>query len=241
MNELVNELKLYGIKESLDYRISEAAQAHLSHQEFLALLLEDENLYRKNKRSERLRKRARFNNQSLLENFEIDSTRGVNKTLIKAFSSLKFVDEKQNIILIGGTGVGKSFLAQAIGHQVCLNGFETFFTSSNKLFKEVQAQDAAGTYLKYLERIKRATLLIIDDLGLRNYTHEEANALYDILEDRYQKGSTIITSQVKPQGWKALFEDPVIAEAIVDRITSCAHEVLIKGPTRRTKNLPTKE
>ncbi len=228
------------MKESLGYRVSEAAQSHLSHQEFLTLLLEDENLYRKNKKSDRLRKRARFNNQAYLENFEIDSTRGISKTLIKEFSSLNFIENKQNIILLGGTGVGKSFLAQAIGHHVCLNGYETFFISSNKLFKEVQAQEAAGTYLKYLERIKKAKLLILDDLGLRNYSHEEANTLYDILEDRYQKASTIITSQVKPQGWKTLFEDAVIAEAIIDRITSCAHEVLIKGPTRRTKNLPKK-
>ena len=238
MNELMSELRLFGMRESLDYRISEAAQANLSHQDFLTFLLEDESLHRKNKRSERLRKRARFNDQALLENFETDSVRGVTKTLIKEFSSLKFLNEKQNIILTGGTGAGKSFLAQAIGHHTCINGYETFFIHSNKLFKEVQAHEVAGNYLNYLQKIKRASLLIIDDLGLRNYTHEEANTLFDILEDRYKKSSTIVTSQVKPEGWKTLFEDPVIAEAIVDRLSSCAHTVHIKGPTWRKKHLP---
>lgn len=236
--ERLKELRLYGMLQSLDYRLSEVCESNLSHQDFLNLILEDESLYRKNKRSERLNKRARFNSQSSLESFEADVKRGVSKTLIKELSSLKFISNHQNLLLIGGTGVGKSYLSQGVGHTACLNGYETFFISVNKLFKEVEAQEASGKYLGFLNKLKRVKLLILDDFGLRNYSHEEATVLYDILEDRYNQSSTVVTSQVKSEGWKLLFEDAVIAEAIVDRLISCAHKIELKGLSYRKKHLP---
>lgn len=238
--ELISELRLHGIKESIDYRLSEAAQSHLSHQDFLHLLLEDEVLYRKNKRSHRLKNKAKFNNLATLEDFEASQKRNVTKTTLNFFSSLGFLQNKENLVFYGSTGVGKSHLAQAVGHCACLNGYETLYFSVNKFFKEVEAQEAAGTYLNFLNKIKKTQILILDDLGLRNYTHQEATVLYDVMEDRYQKQSTIVTTQIKPQGWKTLFEDEVIAEAVIDRIISCARQIEMKGDNFRTKNLPKK-
>jgi DNA replication protein DnaC len=155
---------------------------------------------------------------------------------VQQFKSLSFIDNSENLLLIGGTGAGKSFLAQAIGHAACAANVETFFISANRLFKEIELAEAQGSYLIYMNRLKnKVKLLIIDDLGLRNYTHKEANILYEILEDRYRKGSVIITSQVKTLGWKLLFEDEVIAEAIIDRLTACAHIVDVKGDSVRGK------
>lgn len=240
--ELLNDLKFFGMKNSLDYRMGEAIESNLSHQDFLTFLLEDENLYRKNRRSELLRKRARFRDKVYLEDFKIDKKRGITKSMIQQLKTLYFIDNHENLLFIGGTGAGKSFLAQAIGQSACSAGVETFFISANRLFKEIELAEAQGNYLTYMNRLsQRVKLLIIDDLGLRNYTHKEANILYEILEDRYRKGPVIITSQVKSQGWKLLFEDEVIAEAILDRLTACAHIINVKGSSFRGNQKVKKE
>ena len=235
--ELLNELRFYGIKNSIDYRLKEAIESNLSHQDFVTFLLEDEHLYRKNKRCETLKKRAKFQDKAYLENFEIGVERGINKSMIQDFKSLRFIENYQNLIFLGGTGVGKSFLAQGIGHTACSVGIEVFFISLNRLLKELELADRQGIYLSYMKRLReRVKLLIIDDMGLRNYTHKEASILYEIFDERYQKGSTIVTSQVNPLGWKTLFEDPVIAEAICDRLMACAHTIEVKGKSFRSKH-----
>ena len=234
--DLVNDLKFFGIKESFEYRVKEAEQSALSHEEFLICLLEDERLYRRNRRCEMLRKRAKFRTSTYLENFEYSPSRGLSKSMLQSFKSLQFVRNRENVIFLGGTGVGKSFLAQAIGHEACAQGVEVFFIAANRLFKELELAEAQGTYLTYMNRLrKRVELLIIDDFGLRNYSHQEANVLYEILEDRYKHGSLIMTSQVRPEGWRSLFEDEVIAEAILDRIMACADTVEVKGSSYRRR------
>ena len=236
------QLKFYGIKNSIEYRLTEAIDSNFSHQDFLTFLLEDENLYRRNRRCELLRKRAQFNSKCYLEDFNVDPKRGITKSKIQQLKTLGFIDNTENLLLIGGTGAGKSFLAQAIGHAACAAGIETFFISANRLFKEIEMAEIQDTYLTYMNRLRnRVKLLIIDDLGLQNYSHKEATALYEILEDRYRKGSVIITSQVKTLGWKTLFEDQVIAEAIVDRLTACAHIIDVKGESVRGKIKPKNE
>lgn len=238
MNEVLTHLstlKLFGMREALDYRVSNAAQSSFSHQDFLLTLIEDELIYRKNKKSERLRKRAKFRDRAALEDFEVSKERGITKVTIKGFNGLYFLEKKQNLIFIGGTGVGKTYLAQGIGHHTCSEGHEVYFTSMNLLFEEVMAQKAAGKYLDFIKKLSRVELLIIDDFGLRNYTHLEANTLYDILEEKYNKGAVIVTSQVKPLGWKSLFEDEVIAEAILDRLVSNSQEYLLTGSSYRKK------
>ena len=117
--EVLNNLKFYGMKESLSYRLTEATQSNLSHQDFLSFILEDEYLYRKNKRSEMLRKRAKFKDKVYLEEFRAGAKRGVNKSMIQQLKTLYFINNNENLIFVGGTGAGKSFLAQAIGHVAC--------------------------------------------------------------------------------------------------------------------------
>lgn len=233
---LLNELHFWGIKESIDYRLSEAIEKNLSHQDFLTFLLEDENLYRRNKKSERLRRRAKFRDRVALEEFNPSAKRGVTKSMIQQLKTLYFIDNNENLIFVGGTGAGKTFLSQGIGQAACSAGIECYFVSANNLFREAQIADVSGTYLNFLKKLRKVKLLIIDELGLRNYTHKEATTLLEILEDRYQKCPIIITSQTKPQGWKLLFEDEVVAEAILDRLTACAHIVEVKGDSYRSKH-----
>ena len=163
-----------------------------------------------------------------------EENRGITRSMIRNFKSLYFVDSFENLIFVGATGTGKSFLAQAIGHEACSCGIEVCFISVNRLFKEIEQAEAQGTYLSYLNRLKnRVSVLILDDFGLRNYTHHEANILYEILEDRCQRGSVIVTSQTDPRGWKTLIEDQVIADAIFDRLTATAEIIHVKGASFR--------
>ena len=119
ITELLNELKFFGIKSSLDYRMVEAVRSNLSHQEFFTFLLEDEHLYRKNKRSEMLRKRGKFRERAYLEDFKVSQERGITKSMLEQLKSLYFMGHNENLLFIGGTGAGKSFLAQAVGHAAC--------------------------------------------------------------------------------------------------------------------------
>lgn len=227
--EHLNKLKMTGLKESLNQRLKEALDSNLTYQEFLSMALEDEVLYRSNRKSEMLKRRAKFKDQATLESFEADAKRGVTRTMVKQLQTLHFMTSFENIVLFGNTGAGKSYLAQAIGHAACHSGREALFIPMNYLFSQIKAAEKAGTYISYLRRLGQVPLLIFDDFGLRSYTHHEATLLYQILEDRYQKGSTIITTQTKPQGWKDLFEDPVIAESIIDRILPCSHQIEFKS------------
>lgn len=238
--ELMGELKLSGMREAVGYRMEEAVEGNLDFEEFLCLLLEDEKLYRRNRKSELLRRKAKFNDNASLEDFDVQPKRGVTKAMVKRFATLDFVERGENVIFVGGTGAGKSYLAQAIGQKSCMAGLPALYLPVNKFFKQVQEAEVAGTYLKFLERVKKANLIILDDFGLRNYSHEEASILYDLLEERYRKSSLILTSQSKPKGWHHLFEDEVIAEAITDRLTSCSHTIEIKGGSYR-KNYRPKE
>lgn len=230
---LLNDLQFFGMKQSLQYRLSEVTQSNLSHQQFFTFLLEDEKLFRQNRRCEMLRKRAKFRERAFLEEFKVDPKRGITKSLVEQFKTLFFLEGYQNLFFIGGTGAGKSFLAQAIGNESCASGHETLFVSVNRLFKEIDMAEAQGNYLSYLSRLSKVRLLILDDFGLRNYSHKEATIFYEILEDRYRKGSVIITSQVKPQGWSTLFEDKVIAEAILDRLSASSQTIDVKGDSFR--------
>jgi DNA replication protein DnaC len=230
---LLNDLQFFGMKGSFQYRLSEVAQSNLSHQQFFTFLLEDEKLFRQNRRCEMLRKRAKFRDRVFLEDFILDPERKIPKSLIEQFKTLFFLEGYQNLFFTGGTGAGKSFLAQAIGHESCARGHETLFISVSKLFKEIDMAEAQGNYLSYVGRLSKVRLLILDDFGLRNYSHKEATIFYEILEDRYRKGSVILTSQVRPQGWGSLFEDKVIAEAILDRLSASSQAIDVKGPSFR--------
>jgi DNA replication protein DnaC len=154
---------------------------------------------------------------------------------------LSFLHNLENLLILGKTGLGKTHLAIALGKRLCQEGHATQFLPVNFLFEEIQAAKAAGRYLNYVRSLIKAKVLILDDLGLRNYTHEEATSLMDILEERYHKAPLIVTSQVEPQGWLKLFEDPVIGEAIVDRLIHPSQKITLKGEKSYREKLSEKK
>ena len=236
-----HQLRLFGMHANLERRSNEALAAQMHPLEFLRLLFEDEALFRKDRVAKALATRAGFRSDAQVEDWDSTFDRGIPKPKLKELAALGFVANKENLLLFGKTGEGKSHLAVSLGRRLCAEGLQTMFLPVNHLFEEIAAAKAAGKYMQLLRQLNKAKVLILDDFGLRSYTHDEATALVDLLEDRYQRGVVIVTSQVDHRGWLKLFEDPVIAEAIVDRLVNPSQRVVLKGGSYRERLGPKKQ
>jgi DNA replication protein DnaC len=217
------------------YLHNQAAGQGLSHLEFLRLVLEDEVLQRKERVAKMLTTRAKFRSAVELEDWDQTFDRGLTKVKLRELASHSFVQMNENLLILGKTGEGKTHLAVAIGRRLCADNISTLFMPVNFLFEEVHAARASGKYLGFIKRLSAVRTLILDDFGLRSYTHEEATVLVDLLEDRHRKGSVIVTSQAHPRGWPKLFEDPLIAETIVSRLSNPSQKLNLKGSDDREK------
>lgn len=239
MNEQVkrlsHELRLYGIHGNFVGRCEEAASQALNYAEFLRLILEDEVKARKEASAKQIMSKAKFRISVDLEDWDHEFERGISKQKLRELGSLSFCNNNENLNIVGGTGAGKTHLAVALGRRLCTENISTVFMPVNFLFEEVQAARVSGKYLSYIKKLNQKKVIILDDFGLRSYTHEEATVLVDLLEDRYRKGVVITTSQANPRGWKKLFEDPLIAEAIVNRLEHPGQLVHITGPSYRDR------
>lgn len=235
IKNLAHGLRLFGIHAGSERRAVQAASQGLNHLEFLRLVLEDEALSRKERVAKSLKTRARFRTHANLEDWDESFERGLNKAKLRELAALSFFHSNENLLVLGKTGEGKTHLAVAVGQRLCAEGISVKFLPVNFLFEEVMAAKAAGKYLAYVKHLTQIKVLLLDDFGLRNYTHEEANVLVDLLEDRHRKGSVIITSQVDPKGWQKLFEDPVIAEAIVSRLENPSQRLILRGGDYRAR------
>ncbi len=231
---VMSNLKFYGMLETLDLRLTEASEHGWGHTEMLSSLMTDEKLYRQLKSTERKIKMARFRTDATFERFDHTFKRSLTKIQLKDLMSLNFLRSDQNLLLLGPTGVGKTFLSTAIGHQACSEGFTCQFMGMNLFIEKINMSRAEGTFLKFRDRLIKCDLLILDDIGIRRLSAESIQDLYDILEERYQNKSTVITSQLPLSNWKEVIEDEVALEAIVDRIRY-GIKLEIKGDSYRKK------
>lgn len=235
LSSLSHELRLFGVHSGVERRSAEALSQGLHPLEYLRLVLEDERLFRQERTAKILATRARFRSDAALEDWDHAHERGISRAQFREVAALGFYSARESLLVVGSTGTGKTHLAIALGKKLCSEGVGVQFYSVNLLFEECQAEKVAGRYLHLIRRLKQVAVLILDDFGLRSYSHEEANILLDVLEERYQKGSLIVTSQVDPKGWMKLFDDPVIADAITDRLTKPSRQVTLKGTSYREK------
>ena len=153
--------------------------------------------------------------------------------MIRQLASCRWVEEHHNVILVGPTGVGKSFVACALAHQACRKGYRAFYRRASRLFHELLLARADGTYVRVLTKLARLDVLVIDDWGLAPVQEQERRDLLEILEDRYGTRSTIVTSQLPPAQWHEHIGDATLADAICDRLLHNAHRLVLKGPSRR--------
>ena len=235
VQRLAHELRLFGIHENAQARAATARTHSQDPLEFLMLLLEDERNFRKDRLAKSLQTRAKFRHQADISDWDQSFDRGLSRAQIKELSHLAFYKANENLIICGRTGEGKTHLAIALGRRLCQEGISVAFLSVHLMFEEVLAARAQGKLIGYLNRLNQTKVLIFDDFGLRNYTHEEATVLVELLEARARKGPVVVTSQVDPRGWAKLFEDPVIAEAIVDRLQHPSRRLTLKGGSYRER------
>ena len=230
---LLKKLRLSGVLQSLDLRTRQAVDDNLSHAEFLFRLLSDEVERRDHKQLDQRLRRASFEHRKTLEDFDFAFNPGVPKTKVIDLATCAFVDRHDNALLLGPTGTGKSHLAQAIGHRVCRAGHDVLYIAAHDLLKQLRAARADGTHDRKMLRFTTPELLIVDDLGLRPLTGDEPLDLYEIIRQRYERASTLITSNRSLDELARLFGDPLLASAAMDRLMHHAHVLVLEGDSYR--------
>lgn len=231
-------LRLSGILDTLEVRTQQAIAEQWIYGDFLERLLEDEVERRGQKQLAMRVRRATLNTSKTLETFDFTFNPGVNRQLVYDLATGGFIRDKRNVLLCGPTGVGKSHLAQALAHEACRRGFDVVFTDAHKLLRHLQAGRADGTSDKRLALYTRVDLLVIDDFGLKPMQSPAAQDMYDVINDRYEKGAILLTSNRAPAEWAAWFADPLLASAGLDRLSHRAHVLIITGGSYRAKDRP---
>lgn len=205
----------------------------LSLQDGLELLFLAEAEYRNNRRTDRLIQTARFRYQASISEINYLPSRNLDRTTVAALSDNEYIKKGDFVVITGATGCGKSYLASALGYQACQMGIKTLYMPMKNLFDQLKLAKMDGTYLKYMDKIAKCNLFIIDDFGLSNLDRQQALDLMEIIEDRHAKKGTIIASQIPISAWYDIIPDSTIADAILDRIIHTATRIELKGDSLR--------
>ena len=219
-------MKMHHMARSLEERLSKPDHQDLSAQEIIGLIVDDEFTARENARLEALLRGAKFKEKAAcMEDIDYKSNRGLKKQTMLELGQLKWVEKKQNVAFTGPSGVGKSFLAQALGHRACRAGLRVIYVRLPKLLTALVQSRADGSYANFLKRFERANILILDDLGISELRDNERRDLLEIIEDRYDVGSTVITSQLALKDWHAYFGAGRAADSLCDRLVHNCHRI----------------
>jgi DNA replication protein DnaC len=232
----LRSMRLTTMAESLQNRLSSHDADGLDPAEFVALLVDDEYSARKRRKMQRMIARANFKpEQASIENILYEPHRGFTKKDIMRFTTAEWVENQRNVIITGPTGCGKSYLAEAIGYKACTMGYPTQKIRYAILFEEIHSAKGTGQYLKFLTKLAKVKVLIIDDFLMNGIDCRDAEALMDIIEEKDQTGSMVITTQFPVQKWHKRLPDPTIADAICDRLVHNSTQFDLKGDSLRKK------
>lgn len=242
----LKRLRLSGVLESLELRNQQAIQDKLSYVEFLARLIQDEVERRAQKQLQLRLRRAAFHSDKTLEGFDFSFNPTINRQQVLDLATCTYIAQHRNLLICGPTGVGKSHLCQALGHEACRRGYDVLFVSTHKMLAHLNGARADGSYDKRLQTYLRPDLLILDDFGLRPVTPPGSEDLLDVILERYERGSILITSNRAPSEWPSLFGDPLMASAALDRLADNANVLIVTGSSYRARDrqalyFPTKE
>lgn len=229
-------LRLSGILDTLDVRCQQAIDGHWTYGDFLERLLEDEVERRQQKQLALRVRRATLAGDKTLETFDFTFNPAIPRQRLYDLATGNFIRDKRNALICGPTGVGKSHLAQALAHEACRRGFDVVFTNAHKMLRHLHAGRADNSYERRLASYIRPDLLVIDDFGLKPLTSPGPEDLYDVINERYEKGSILITSNRAPGEWASWFTDPLLASAGLDRLAHNAHVIVIQGPSYRARS-----
>lgn len=229
----LNALKLFGMARGFSERLAHPKTAELSHEEFFGLLVQDEKTYRENLRLKRLLHNAKLKQPAALEDIDYKHPRGLNKQLILELSSAQWLTTHRTVLLSGPTGVGKSYIACALGNFAARLGFTVLYFRAPRLFETLLQSVGDGSHLKTLTRLAKVQLLILDDLFLSPLTDPQQKDLLEIIEDRHGQAPTVIASQCPMKEWHHLIGEPTIADAICDRLLHHSYKIELKGESIR--------
>lgn len=237
-NDLIQQLralKLPGIREHLEARMMEAEANNLSYDEFLSMLLTDELDQRISRRIDRLLHGAHLGAEMTLESFDWSFNSAINAKQIRSLASCRFIERGEGVFFIGPTGTGKTHLAKALAHSACRMMFSVAVYNFRDLFSELASADLQNKLPQLLRRLLTVDLLLIDDFGFKTIDQASAERLYAVVDGRFRAKSIILTSNRAMTDWPGLFPDPVVANAILDRIAHTSHQIVIKGQSYRKK------
>ncbi len=231
----LRQLRLSGVLETLEARNRQAIDDKWSFMEFLSRILEDEVERRSQKQLHLRLRRGALNSTKTLEGFDFNFNPNLNRQQILDLATGEFVRQKRNLLVCGPTGVGKSHLAQALGQEAARQGLDVLFMNTQKMLQYLNGGRADGSWERRLATYLRPDLLILDDFGLKPLQAPGPEDLYDVINERYEKGSILVTSNRAPSEWPDLFLDPLLASAGLDRLLDRAEVIIIRGPSFRSQ------
>jgi DNA replication protein DnaC len=232
---LMQQLRLPGMRATFEGVVSSKNMQTIGNDELLNLLLQAEWDERENQKASRRLQNARFRSRASMEEIDFVTPRGINKTQLLRFTDGSFVKNAENILITGATGVGKSYIASALGHLACQLGYKVNYFVAQKLFTMLRMSKADESYMKQIKRIEKQDLIIIDDFGMQPLDDMTRMMLLEIIEDRHQEKATIIASQLPVEKWYDVIGESTVADAILDRLVHTAHRVEISGQSMRKK------
>jgi DNA replication protein DnaC len=238
--EQLTQLKLYGMAQAYGTTLALPSHELPTTHELMALLVEAEQHSRTHQRTQMYLKLSNLRYDAVLEQIQCTPDRNLTRDQILALADCAFIQRAENILITGSTGCGKSYLACAFGRQACTLGYKTLYLGMNRFTEKLSLSKLEGSYIKLLNHIEKVPLIIIDDFGLTPLENQARITLLQVLEDRYGKRSTIITSQLPVNKWHQYINEPTLADAIMDRLSGSAHRFELKGESLRKKKIEKK-
>ena len=236
--ESMKSMKLLGMASSYETAMQLPINQQPDKHEMVATMLDAEQQYRAKKKMDMYIRLSKLRYRASIQDIQCSESRNLSKSQLMSLADGGYIQRGENILITGATGCGKSYLGCALVHQACVQGYRSLYFNLNRFTEQIMVAKAEGTLIKWMNRIKRAQLILLDDFGLKTMNHEVKLALLQILEDRYEKGSTIVCSQLPVIKWHEWLDEPTIADAILDRLVPRSHRIELKGKSLR-KNIKT--
>lgn len=231
----IQTLRLHAMAHAFKEQLDHPNINQLSFEDRLGLLIDSEVMARKNRRLQARLRTARLQQSACLEDIDYYGPRNLDKALLATLATCQWVSAHQNILIVGPTGTGKTFLACALAHKACLHDYSVYYCRLSRLLSELQLGKGDGQYTKRINELAKIDVLILDDFGLATLSDEHRRDLLEVLDDRHNKVSTVITSQLPVKLWHETIGDETLADAILDRLIHNAHRLEIKGESMRKK------